>query len=151
VEGDGWRVDVPDGFIAKAAAADGYDSGAIARGWIGDAPVTAVVQTRALREGFNAWVRRVPEQWLEHESRRVRVPGATDAVRIDGMIEFDGLGAKDDHERCTAICAKRASRAFILSVRSRPEDELGEQVEAILGSFALLEEVSDTEVSDTGA
>jgi hypothetical protein len=40
LEGDGWRVALPDGLIARAHKAHGYDGGSIARGWIGEAPMT---------------------------------------------------------------------------------------------------------------
>src|SRR5262245_31004516 len=95
LEGDGWRIRLPDGLIAKEHRAWNYDSGAIARGWIGEAPVTVVVQVRALAGGFNSWVREVGAHWLEQDPpRQIDVPGATDAVRLDGVVEFDGLGAE---------------------------------------------------------
>ena len=84
--GDGWHVDLPDGLIPKPHRAHGYESGAIARGWIGDAPVTVIVQTFTLDVGFNEWVRRLRRTWLEQQTRRFKVPGAADAVRIDGLI-----------------------------------------------------------------
>jgi hypothetical protein len=111
----------------------------IARGWIGEAPVTVVVQVTRLEEGFNAWVRRLTAAWLEHEPpRRIRVPGADDAVRIDGTIEFDGLGAADDRERCIAVCAKRRRRAVGLTIRCRPEDGVEAELEPIVASFELV-------------
>jgi hypothetical protein len=107
VNGDGWCLELPDGLIAKPHTAWGYESGGIARGWIGEAPVTVIVQVTQLEIGFNAWVRGVTASWLEHEQpRRIKLPGASDAVRIDGYIEFDGLGAEDDREQCIAVCAK---------------------------------------------
>jgi hypothetical protein len=137
--GDGWRLELPDGLIPKPHAAYGYESGAIARGWIGDAPVTVIVQVKPLDAGFNEWVRDVSRWWLEHEPpRRVKVPGAGDAVRIDGFIEFDGLGAADDREHCITVCAKHGRRAFALTIRSRPEDAVQPQLEPIVASFELL-------------
>src|SRR5436190_13847194 len=84
LEGEGWRVELPDGLIARKHQAFGYDSGAIARGWIGNAPVTVVVQVRALETGFNPWVRELHRSWLEHEERRIDMRGAADAIRTDG-------------------------------------------------------------------
>lgn len=140
MEGDGWRLTLPDGLIAKAHRAYGYESGAIARGWIGDAPVTVIVQVLRLNRDFNRWVARVSEYWLEHQPpRRVAVPGATDAVRIDGFVEFDGLGAVDDREQCIAVCAKRGRRGVGLTIRSRPEDGIAAELEPIVSSFALAE------------
>jgi hypothetical protein len=136
--GEGWRVEFPSGLIAKSHTAWGYDSGVIARGWIGEAPVTAVVQVTQLEAGFNAWVRQFASTWLAHESRRVRVPGATDAFRIDGHIEFDGLGAADGREHCIAICARRRGHAVALTIRSRPEDAVQADLEPIVASFELL-------------
>jgi len=140
VSGDGWRVELPHGLIAKPHRAWGYESGLIARGWIGDAPVTVVVQVAKLEDGFNAWVRRLTRAWLEHEPpRRIRVPGADDALRIDGSIEFDGLGAAGDRERCIAVCAKRRRRAIALTMRCRPEDGVEAELEPIVASFELTE------------
>jgi hypothetical protein len=141
VAGDGWRLQVPDGLIAKPHKAWAYDSGAIARGFIGDAPVTVIVRvTQLTRErGFNDWVREVASYWLDHdEPRRIDVPGAGDAVRIDGYIEFDGLGAADDRERCIAVCAKARNEAVGLTIRSRPEDGISAALEPIVASFELV-------------
>jgi hypothetical protein len=139
VSGAGWQLELPDGLIARPHTAWDYRSGSLARGWIGDAPVTVIVQERQLETGFNEWVRRVASLWLEAEPpRRITVPGAKDAVRIDGLIEFDGLGAAGDRERCLTVCAKRGRRAVGLTIRSRPEDDVGEALEAIVASLALL-------------
>jgi hypothetical protein len=136
--GDGWAVSLPEGLIAKHAQAHGYESGAIARGWIGEAPATVIVQVTTIDIGFNEWVRHVHRVWLELSSQeRIDVPGAQDAVRTDGVIEFDGLGAKDDRENCTTVLAKRGRRVWSLTVRTRPEDGLAAEVEPIVGSFEL--------------
>src|SRR5258705_8873556 len=138
IEGDGWRLHVPDGLIARPHKAWGYESGSIARGWIGDAPVTVIVQKKRLEVPFNAWVREVTEWWLEHDPpRRVEVPGAKDAVRIDGFVEFDGLGAKEDRERCVTIAAKRGKDVWTLTIRLRPEDGVDAEIEPIVDSFEL--------------
>jgi hypothetical protein len=137
VEGDGWRVSVPDDLIVKDHKAHGYESGSIARGWVGDAPMTVVVQVKPLTEGFNEWVRRLPRAWEEHETERIKVPGAADAARINGVIEFDGLGAKDDLENCTTVVAKNKGRVWSVTVRTRPEDGIGDAVEPIVCSFEL--------------
>ena len=135
--GDGWRLQIPEGLIAREHKAHGYDGGVIARGWIGEAPVTVVVQVKALAGGFNDWIRELARPWLEHETRRIEVPNARDGARIDGVIEFDGLGARDDRESCTTVVAKRGGRVWSLTVRTRPEDGLDDEVEAIAGSFEL--------------
>ena len=137
IEGDGWRVGLPDGLIAKDHQAWSYESGAIARGWIGEAPMTVIVQVRTLDSGFNDWVRRLHRAWLERDQQRISVPGATDAVRSDGLIEFDGLGAQDDREHCTTVVAKRGRRVWSLTVRTRPEDGIDAAVEPIVASFEL--------------
>ena len=138
--GDGWRIELPPGLIARPHRAWGYESGLLARGWIAEAPVTVIVQVGTLEQGFNAWVRQVAAAWLEQEEpRRILVPGADDAVRIDGIVEFDGLGAADDRERCVAVCAKRRRRAVGLTIRSRPEDGVEAELEPIVASFALTE------------
>jgi hypothetical protein len=136
IEGDGWRAAIPDGLIARAHRAHGYESGTIARGWAGEAPMTVVVQVKALETGFNEWVRELSRSWLEQRSERVKVPGAADAARIDGTIDFDGLGAKDDRESCTTVVAKSAGRVWSLTVRTRPED--GIDVEPIVAAFELV-------------
>jgi hypothetical protein len=135
IEGDGWRAAIPDGLIAKDHKAFGYESGAIARGWVGEAPMTVVVQVKALETGFNEWVRQLHRTWLEHRVERVKLAGAADAARIDGVIEFDGLGAKDDRESCTVVVAKRGRRVWSLTVRTRPEDDV--DIEALVASFEL--------------
>jgi hypothetical protein len=136
LEGDGWRVAVPEGLIAKDHQAYGYESGSIARGWLGEAPMTVIVQVKPLEGGFNEWVRTLSRSWLEHASQRIELPGAADAARIDGVIEFDGLGAQDDRENCTTVVAKRKGRVWSLTVRTRPED--GVDIEPIVGSFELI-------------
>jgi hypothetical protein len=137
LEGDGWRVTIPDGLIAKPHRAYGYESGTIARGWIGEAPATVIVQVKQLETGFNEAVRQLHRVWLEQRVERVEVPGAADAARIDGVIEFDGLGAADDRENCTTLAAKRARRIWALTVRTRPEDGIEAEVEPIVASFEL--------------
>src|SRR3954469_18601040 len=136
--GDGWAVSLPDGLIAKDHKAYGYESGSIARGWIGEAPVTVIVQVKGLEAGFNEWVRETARHWLEHESQRIEIEGAADAARVDGVIEFDGLGAKDDRENCTTVVAKSKGRVWSLTVRTRPEDGIADAVEPIVASFVLL-------------
>jgi hypothetical protein len=136
--GDGWQVDLLPGLIGTATSAHGYRSGAVARGWIGEAPVTVVVQVRELEGGFNRWVAAFAAPWLEVERRRITVPGASDAIRLDGFVEFDGLGAADERERCTAICAKQRRRGYVLTARSRPEDGVHEAFEPLLASFAVI-------------
>jgi hypothetical protein len=138
LDGDGWRVAVPDGLIAKDHKANSYESGAIARGWIGEAPMTVVVQVKPLETGFNDWVRQLARPWLEQEVARVKVTGAADAARIDGVIEFDGLGGADDRENCTMLVAKRGGRVWSLTVRTRPEDGVDAEVGPILASFELV-------------
>jgi hypothetical protein len=139
ITGAGWRLSLPDGFPSKEHKASGYESGAIARGFVGDGPVTVIVQVKQLETGFNEWVRRVGAHWLEQEPpRRLSVPGARDAVRIDGYIEFDGLGARDDRERCVALYAKSGKSVVSVTIRSRPEDSLDLALEAILDSLELL-------------
>jgi hypothetical protein len=137
LEGDGWRLEIPDGLIAKDHKAYGYESGSIARGWIGEAPVTVIVQVKPLEDGFNQWVRQLAQPWLEHVTERIKLAGAADAARIDGVIEFDGLGAKDDRENCTTVVAKRQHRVWSLTVRTRPEDGIETAVEPIVASFEL--------------
>jgi hypothetical protein len=103
--------------------------------------VTVIVQaTKLTRErGFNDWVREVASHWLEHdEPRRITIPGAGDAVRIDGYIEFDGLGAENDREHCIAVCAKARMQAVALTIRSRPEDGISAALEPIVASFELV-------------
>jgi hypothetical protein len=137
IGGDGWQVAIPDGLIAKDHQAYGYESGSIARGWVGEAPMTVIVQVKPLDTGFNEWVRRLARPWLEHEVERIKVPGAADAARIDGVIEFDGLGAKDDRENCTTLVAKAGRRVWSLTVRTRPEDGIDAEVEPIVSSFVI--------------
>jgi hypothetical protein len=137
IQGDGWRAAVPEGLIAKDHMAYGYESGVIARGWVGEAPMTVIVQTKALDRGFLEWVRELSSVWLEQKTKRVEVPGAADGMRIDGVIEFDGLGAKDDRENCTVIAARNKGRVWALTVRTRPEDQVSDEVEPIVASFEL--------------
>jgi hypothetical protein len=54
------------------------------------------------------------------------------------VIEFDGLGAKDDRENCTTLVAKSGGRVWSLTVRTRPEDELDVEVEQVVSSFELV-------------
>jgi hypothetical protein len=95
IEGDGWRLQVPDGLIARPHKAWGYESGSIARGWIGDAPITVIVQKKRLAGTFNEWVREVAAWWLEQEPPR-------------------------------------------RTIRIRPEDGIGAQIEPIVDSFELV-------------
>jgi hypothetical protein len=139
LSGDGWSLDLPDGLIAKPHKAWGYESGAIARGWIEDAPVTVIVQVAELETGFNQGVAKGGAWWLELDPpRRVTVRGAGDAVRLDGFVEFDGLGALDDREQCIAVCAKHGRQVVGLTIRSRPEDNVQHRLEPIVQSFRLV-------------
>jgi hypothetical protein len=139
INGDGWRLSLPAGFPAKEHKAYGYESGAIARGFVGDGPVTITIQVKRLETGFNEWVRRVSAHWLESDPpRRVSVSGARDAVRVDGYVEFDGLGARDDRERCVALYAKSGKSVVSVTIRSRPEDTLDLELDPILDSVELL-------------
>jgi hypothetical protein len=141
LEGDGWRVQLPASLIAKDHKAWGYEGGSIARGWIGEAPVTVIVQKKRLDGTFNQWLKDLSAYWLEHENpRSIEVPGAKDARRIDGYIEFDGLGAKDDRERCITVAAKRGHDVWGLTIRIRPEDGIDAEIESIVGSFELVVE-----------
>ena len=149
IEGDGWRVRIPDGLIAHAHSAYGYESGSIARGWVGEAPMTVIVQVKPLETGFNEWVRYVHRVWLERSEQRIEVPGARDAIRSDGVIEFDGLGTEDDRENCTTVIAKRGRRVWSLTVRTRPEDRVQPEVEPIVASFELVQ--SSSPESNTSA
>jgi hypothetical protein len=138
--GEGWTVDLPEGLIAKPHVAWGYESGVLARGWLEEAPVTVIVQVKNLPPhiGFNEWVRQVAAYWLEQSPpRRIKIPGAGDAVRLDGVIEFDGLGDRDDRERCITVCAKQRRKVFGLTIRSRMEDQIAPLLEPIVESFAL--------------
>ena len=75
---------------------------------------------------------------LEHgPARRIEVANAGDAVRVDGFIEFDGLGAADDRERWVTVLAKRGRKVTSLTVRSRPEDGIEAELEPLIRSFAL--------------
>ena len=139
INGAGWRLSLPAGFPAKEHQAYGYESGAIARGFVGDGPVTITIQVKRLETGFNEWVRRVSAHWLESDPpRRVSVSGARDAVRVDGYVEFDGLGARDDRERCVALYAKSGKSVVSVTIRSRPEDALDLELDPILDSLELL-------------
>jgi hypothetical protein len=139
INGAGWRLSLPAGFPAKEHGAHGYESGVIARGFVGDGPVTVIVLVKQLEVGFNEWVRRVSAHWLQTEpQRRVTVPGARDAVRINGYVEFDGLGAQDDRERCVALHAKGDKSVVSVTIRSRPEDALDLELEPILDSLELV-------------
>jgi hypothetical protein len=141
LEGDGWRLAIPDGLIAKDHTAYGYESGSIARGWIGEAPVTVIVQVKPLEGGFNEWVRYVTRFFMDVESQRTEVRGAKDAIRTDGVIDFDGLGAEDDRENCTNVNAKRGKRVWSLTIRTRPEDGVAAEIEPIVASFELVTKV----------
>ena len=139
INGAGWQLSLPAGFPVKEHKAYGYQSGVIARGFVGDGPVTVTVQVSQLAAGFNESVRRVSAHWLESEPpRRVSVSGARDAVRVSGYIEFDGLGARDNRERCVALYAKSGKSLVSLTIRSRPEDALDVELEPILDSLELL-------------
>ena len=105
--------------------------------------MTVVVQVRQLEMGFNEWVRQVGSNWLDHElPRRIKVAGASDAVRIDGYIEFDGLGAEGDREHCILVCAKSRRRVVGLTIRSRPEDAVQAELEPIVASLELFPQVA---------
>jgi hypothetical protein len=54
------------------------------------------------------------------------------------VIDFDGLGAKDDRENCTVLVAKNKGRVWSLTVRTRPEDGIAGEIEPIVASFELI-------------
>jgi hypothetical protein len=58
-------------------------------------------------------------------------------MRVDGYIEFDGLGARCDRERCLALYAKSRKSVVSVTIRSRPEDALDPELEPILDSLEV--------------
>jgi hypothetical protein len=84
INGAGWRLSLPAGFPAKKHKACGCESGAIARGFVGDGPVTVIVQVKQLETGF-----RGREGHLTSGEYRLEVPdrrGRPRLARLDVQL-----------------------------------------------------------------
>jgi hypothetical protein len=144
--GPGWRIELPDGVIggpAERVANPELLTSSIFRGWIGDEPFSVIVSTRK-RTGTT--LRRACEKIAAGfrggppESHELGVPGAKGARRVDGLIDLEeGLGEPPDWtERFTVVVAAATRELVLLTVRRRPDAELGDDVEAVVGSLRLV-------------
>ena len=141
--GDAWRVELPESFVGRQV--DGppeTDTMAIARGWLsGDAPCTVIVSTRS-RTGrtLRSEARRLSEPMTDgpSEGREVAVPGAHGARRVDGHWIFEEALSEEGHELLTVVVAARRRDFVYLTVRTRRDDDVTAEREAIVASFEVL-------------
>jgi hypothetical protein len=143
--GPGWRLELPDGVIggpAERLTNPELLSSSIFRGWVGEEPFSVIVSTRR-RTGTT--LRRTCQRMSigfrdgPGEGSELAVPGAKGARRLDGLIDIEeGLGEPPDWtERFTVVIAARTRELVLLTVRRQPEADLGDEVEAVVGSLRL--------------
>ena len=124
---------MPDGVIggpAERLTNPELLSSSIFRGWVGEEPFSVIVSTR---ERAGTTLRRACERIAvgfrdaPGEGREVEVPGAKGARRLDGLIDIEeGLGEPPDWtERLTVVVAAATRELVLLTVRRRPEADLG--------------------------
>jgi hypothetical protein len=71
------------------------------------------------------------------EPRPISVTGTKQAVRVDGLIEIEEGLSEDGVERIAIVIAARRDEAIVLTIRTQPEDDVAEHVEALIRSFAI--------------
>jgi hypothetical protein len=143
--GPGWRLELPDGVIggpAERLTNPELLSSSIFRGWVGEDPFSVIVSTRR-RTGttLRRTCRRMSVGFHDGpgEGHELAVPGAKGARRLDGLIDIEeGLGEPPDWtERFTVVIAARTRELVLLTVRRPPDADLGDEVEAVVGSLRL--------------
>jgi hypothetical protein len=139
-ETDAWALAVPPGMVARIVNPPPECTSMVhVRGEIvPDAPAFAIVSTRA-----GVTVSRLAKKLAgslmapRNPPRAIAVPGTKHAVRVDGLIEMEeGLSA-DGVERITIVITARRHDVLVLTVRTRPNDDVRDAVESLVGSFVV--------------
>jgi hypothetical protein len=140
-----WSLDLPAGMTGCVVQAPpectsmAHVSGELAP----SAPAMVIVSSRALEGGtVPRLARTLAESCVAPppRPRAIAVPGAKQAVRLDGLIRMEEGLTADGVERIAIVVAKRRGEAVALTVRTRPADDVDAAVEALIASFAILRE-----------
>lgn len=139
VAGDVYRLSVPDTFTGSGARTIPEESRRVQTwgGYLcGDAYTAVAVNVTPLdRRSQMEAVRESMTLLRETKSpRRVAVPGSPRAERLDGMTQ---AGSPAEPQTLTTIFAVTGGELVTLSIRSWPRDDIGREVERILGSFEI--------------
>jgi hypothetical protein len=142
-ETEAWSLELPDGL--RAVVVDPppectsmvHLRGEIAPG----APAFGVVSTQERDPGARAAARRLAASCEPPlpEPRAVSVAGARDAFRFDGRFDIEEGLTADGIERLALIVAARRRDLVVLTVRTRPEDDVAAAIDQLMASLEVRE------------
>ena len=139
VAGDVYRLSVPETFTSGGTHAIPQESRRV-QAWAGylcgDAHTIVAVNVTPLdKRSLAESVQARTTLFREAPGRRsIVVPGAPRAERLDGVTE---TGSPAEPQTLSIVFAIARDELVTLSVRSWPRDDVGREVERILGSFEI--------------
>ena len=139
VAGDVYRLSVPETFTSGGAHAIPQESRRV-QAWAGylcgDAHTIVAVNVTPLdKRSLTDSVQARSTLYREAPSRRsIDVPGSPRAERLDGVTE---TGSPAEPQTLAIVFAIARGELVMLSIRSWPRDDVGREVERILGSFEI--------------
>jgi hypothetical protein len=142
-QGEAWRLELPPGLrVVVVSPPPECTSMAHLRGEIAPgAPALGVVSTQERDRSARACVRRLAASFEppHPEPRAAAVAGARGAWRIDGRLDMEEGLTADGIERIAVVVAARRHDLVVLTVRTRPDDDVGDAVDRLIASFAVRE------------
>jgi hypothetical protein len=139
---DRWALDLPEGMQGRVVKAPPEcTSMAHIRGeFAPSAPAIVIVSSRVLGDStVPRLARKLAKSFLKPvaEPQPVAVLGTKQAVRVDGLIEMEEGLSEDGVERIAIVVAKRRGEAVVLTIRTRPDDDVTDAIGELLRSFAV--------------
>lgn len=142
-EGPGWKVLLPEALSTRLLPQPPSDtditSMGIARGWVGDTPVTVIITDRPLAgrrlESFAQGQIDSFEQPVER--RQVSVGDSAVGLLVRGSRYVEEGVVLDGYEQVTLVVVPARKRLATLAVRVPLEAPLDEEVAAIVASFTV--------------
>jgi len=142
-ETDAWRLEPPAGLrVVVVGPPPECTSMAHLRGEIAPgAPAFGVVSTQERDRSARACARRLAAscEAPQPEPRAVAVAGARGAWRFDGRFDIEEGLTPDGIERIAVVVAARRRDLVVLTVRTRPGDDVTGAVDRLIASFAVRE------------
>jgi hypothetical protein len=140
VIGDVYRLSVPDTFTGSGARTISQESRRVQTwgGYLcGDAHTVVAVNVTGLNVlSLAESVRARTALFRQTEPpRSIVVPGSPRAERLDGVTQ---VGSPAEPQTLAMVFAIARDELVTLSIRSWPRDDLGREVERILGSFEII-------------
>jgi hypothetical protein len=104
-----------------------------------DAPVFGVLGTRERSRGSAPQLAsKLASEFVEPgEPRKVRVSGSLRAARVDGLIDMGEGLSEDGIERISIVVAELRREFVILTIRTRPSDDIEDAVDELIDSFSV--------------